>query len=1523
MDDELPTITCPVDVTASTSDDGTGSCTTTVNLGIPARNDNCSVASVIAQVSGVTIDTATYQFAIGNTEVNWIITDGSGNIDSCQQQVTVLDDELPTITCPVDVTASTSDDGTGSCTTTVNLGIPARNDNCSVASVIAQVSGVTIDTATYQFGIGNTEVNWIITDGSGNIDSCQQQVTVLDDELPDFTVPAVDTICRNFDCTYDISPANTGNVSDETDNCSTGLDATFSNDFSNLHNCDTAGYIIRTWSLTDDNGNTALKTQIIWVEPTSKAVATPQQDTICNATAVSIRLTSPTAPIRPVRFRYFTEAGAGVAVIPANGTALSGGTTLTNTITNSTDTAMLVKFIITPYTRQAGTELEKCTGINDTAYIWVEPIAKVTATPQQDTICNAASVSIRLTSPAGPTRPVRFRYVTEANAGVTALPINGTSLPENTLLTNTITNTTDTAQLVKFIITPYTRQAGSELEKCTGINDTAYIWVEPTAKVAATPQQDTICNATAVSIRLTSSTGPTRPVRFRYLTEANAGVTILPASGTALPENTLLTNTITNTTSVAQLVRFIITPYTRNATGEAEKCTGINDTAYIWVSPTLRVVIDTVSTYIGGNNIRCFGENNGFIKLNPEGGITAFAGYDDSDLTYSWNSGWRTTKDIYTLIYGNYHVDIVDKLGCSDDTTIILTQPVELQVQVEVIDALSCYGNDGRIAPLTNGGTTTYSYRWTPPLDYFLDDPIYQDTLYNVIDGYYKLRATDINGCKDSVNFDLSQPGAVPLAAQPSKIYGEYLIKCFGENSGEIATYNKYQYDIIYHWEGPNGFDSTFQNTNKYNYVSDLYAGRYTLTYTDVGTGCSGIYIQDMNEPLPLQINQTTISEYTAGYNVTCFGSADGNIYLNTLSGGHEDPYTFDWEVLSGVGTVDTAARNQVNIAAGIYTVTVSDTFNCAVTDTFELVQPDEIMIIADVSSSIAGGYNLNCYGESTGYIKLQASGGSGATYQYQWVSPPGNSNELTNLPAGDYMVTVTDGMGCPKKDTIHLTQPQLLQVDSADISDYNGYAIACLGLDNGSITVWPSGGTPNYTFNWLVNGFPLPIDTAYADNLVAGAYLLEITDANNCQINWAATLEEPARLTMNIEVANINCTGTRLGSAEAQVNGGIEPYTYQWDHGETTATITNLSLGNYPLTVKDDNQCVVEDTAVIDQNTEVQIDIQIINPISCYGSSDGVIQAQANDGVAPYNFIWQGGPSSPIYSDLDEDTYSVTVTDNEGCVGNQSLVLSDPEPLKADFTVTDVSCFRLNDGSVYLNAQGGTAAYHYYWNNNLISGSEVVDVAAGTYGLKVVDAENCEADTSVTMQEPEELLISMDERYTVYPFCPDWQNGALAVQVSGGTPEYIYSWTDYAGESDSVLNDIKEGSYKIRITDAHDCIAESVFRLKALNTTCLGIPSGFTPNTDPDGENDLWDISYINEDGGEASFHEVYPQGVIQVYDRLGNLVYRCTGGCSEAWNGEDLKGRPLPVDSYYYIIELNTGDGEAPLKGVITIIR
>ena len=214
-------------------------------------------------------------------------------------------------------------------------------------------------------------------------------ITAKDTISPDFTVPADITICRTLSCTYNVNPLITGDVINETDNCSTGINATYSDDLSNIHNCDTVGYIIRKWTLVDKCGNTTEKSQVINIEPTPKVSVSLSLDTLCNGEVLNITLSSITEPTRPVLFRYDTQVPYGLSVAPANGTALPNGSILTETFVNNTDTAKQVVFTIIPYTREAASESEKCTGIPATVRIWVEPTPKVGLTPAQDTICTS------------------------------------------------------------------------------------------------------------------------------------------------------------------------------------------------------------------------------------------------------------------------------------------------------------------------------------------------------------------------------------------------------------------------------------------------------------------------------------------------------------------------------------------------------------------------------------------------------------------------------------------------------------------------------------------------------------------------------------------------------------------------------------------------------------------------------------------------------------------------------------------------------------------------------------------------------------------------------------------------------------------------------------------------------------------------------------------------------------------------------------------------------------------------------
>ena len=213
------------------------------------------------------------------------------------------------------------------------------------------------------------------------------------------------------------------------------LDAIFDDDSTNLVHCDTAGFILRKWTLSDGNGNLTEKTQIIWIEPVARVIPVPKFDTICDGDSISVVLTSPTSPTNEIRFDYTVDTPNGVSVVPNNEPNLPKGSILNNRIYNSTDTFKLVQFIITPHLWNATNNEVSCAGENDTAYIWVEPTAKVNATPSLDTICNGDTISVRLSSPTVPTHGLRFRYTTEVPEGVTVVPETDSGLDTTDVLT--------------------------------------------------------------------------------------------------------------------------------------------------------------------------------------------------------------------------------------------------------------------------------------------------------------------------------------------------------------------------------------------------------------------------------------------------------------------------------------------------------------------------------------------------------------------------------------------------------------------------------------------------------------------------------------------------------------------------------------------------------------------------------------------------------------------------------------------------------------------------------------------------------------------------------------------------------------------------------------------------------------------------------------------------------------------------------------------------------------------------------
>ncbi len=220
-----------------------------------------------------------------------------------------------------------------------------------------------------------------------------------------------------------------------------------------------------------------------------------------------------------------------------------------------------------------------------------------------------------------------------------------------------------------------------------------------------------------------------------------------------------------------------------------------------------------------------------------------------------------------------------------------------------------------------------------------------------------------------------------------------------------------------------------------------------------------------------------------------------------------------------------------------------------------------------------------------------------------------------------------------------------------------------------------------------------------------------------------------------------------------------------------------------------------------------------------------------------------------------------------------------------------------------------------------MIEGNTVTGLDADTkYVLEIYDSKDCYSDTiTIELSQPYILNIEPDTANTIYPFCSDDHDGRLAIEVKGGTGPYTYNWPGYESQHGPMLDGINEGYYQVKIVDINNCVFDTTIFLEAENSACLDIPNVFTPNDIPDNRNDYWDIRYRGEEGKNLT--EIYPDAGIKIYNRYGRLVFECKGGtCPDRWDGR-YKGHKLPVDSYFYIIELNNGSGKV-YKGTVTIL-
>ncbi|MFO0355995.1 MAG: choice-of-anchor L domain-containing protein [Sphingobacteriaceae bacterium] len=820
-------------------------------------------------------------------------------------------------------------------------------------------------------------------------------------------------------------------------------------------------------------------------------------------------------------------------------------------------------------------------------------------------------------------------------------------------------------------------------------------------------------------------------------------------------------------------------------------------------------------TVIGGYNITCFGQKNGSVILNVNGGTTAYS--------FAWtgiNAFTSSSQNLSGIVAGSYSVQVTDANGCITYTSITLSQPALLTSTISspVVGGgynITCNGaSNGSISLNASGGTTSYTYNWSGPASY-------TSTSQNpggLIAGVYSAIITDANGCITTNSITLTEPALLVVNVNSPTYSGGYNISCNSYSNGAVfTTANGGTPTYTFSWSGPSSYTSNAQNP------SGIGAGTYTLVVTDLN-GCVNTKTINLTQPNGL-VGAIASATFNGGYNVSCNGYTNG-VVSQTIAGGTL-PYSFNWNN-------NASTQNLINVGAGTYSVIITDANNCSISQSITLTQPNSLFASA-ISPVFNGGNNIKCFGGSTGSVTLGATGGT-TPYNYLWNGPSSftsNTQNLNNVIAGTYTNYLTDNNGCTYSLTITLNQPALLVAAISSPTFAGGYNLSCNNSGNGSVTSTVTGGTAAYSYLW--NGpSSFTSSSTSISALPAGSYSLLVTDINNCTSSVSINLTQPNTLTATSTSTvytggfNVSCNGYNNGNINLNVNGGTAAYSYSWsgpsNYTSTTQNITNLNAGNYSVIITDANGCsftlnkTLTEPASITNTFSPSLFVGGYN-VSCNGASTGSASIVSNGGTSPYLTLWNGPSSftssSTTINGLFAGVYTVSVTDANTCIKTETIQLTEPSQISNTLTTSlyiggfNIKCKGDSSGVIYNNITGGTPGYTLNWSGpgTFTSNTQnVYNVPAGSYTVSITDANGCIKTNSITLTEAPNALTGSLTLTSIN--CHNDKTGAITLTVTGGTPGYVYWWrgpNDFTSSLPNISN-LHSGIYNLVVTDTNGC---------------------------------------------------------------------------------------------------------------------
>ncbi|MBI4947029.1 MAG: gliding motility-associated C-terminal domain-containing protein, partial [Bacteroidetes bacterium] len=494
--------------------------------------------------------------------------------------------------------------------------------------------------------------------------------------------------------------------------------------------------------------------------------------------------------------------------------------------------------------------------------------------------------------------------------------------------------------------------------------------------------------------------------------------------------------------------------------------------------------------------------------------------------------------------------------------------------------------------------------------------------------------------------------------------------------------------------------------------------------------------------------------------------------------------YTYQWN--DGQTT-----SSATGLTAGNYFVAIIDSKGCQTNNSLSVAEP------ASAISGILIPVNPSC-GFSNGTVSSQVSGGMGP-YSYLWTPGAFTSQNISSVGPGNYILQVTDAASCTATFSVTLTN---IPGPTAVVSSVNN--VSCFGGNNGSATATILQGTAPYTYSWT----PYGGNDTTATSLIAGTYSVHVTDALGCTISASAVVTEPIPVNVSISsVTPVSCRGGNNGASTVSVSGGTPNYSYLWNNGQTNASATGFVAGTYTVTVSDQNTCSASITINISQPAFVLVAsiTSALNP-SCFGGT-GSATAASTGGTIPYFYSWSTTPVQTSNTAIVKaGSYTVTVTDANGCTSSSNVTLSQPTQVITSAGPNDTICLIPALVTLTSTASGGTGTYSYVWHpsGQINSGTlNITPSSSITYTVIAYDQNGCTGTPDTATAMVYSLAAANVKVTSLSPICPG-QPSFVYVQPSGSQGPFTYQWSPNVGTGPGayVVTPAQPTTYSVTVTN-------------------------------------------------------------------------------------------------------------------------